>query len=93
MFQLLGEINKELDAKKGITKLMILHIRGDIDIDSMLITNISPASPSRGMQVVLISWALHGLVNFQTCVNDPGVSKRTKLHQHPFIASVHLSHV
>jgi hypothetical protein len=33
--------------------LMLLHVCGDINIDSMLITNINPASLSRGMQVVL----------------------------------------
>jgi hypothetical protein len=34
-------------------KLMLLHIRGDINIDSTLVTNINPASPLRGMTVVL----------------------------------------
>jgi hypothetical protein len=51
--QLPGEIDKESDAKKGIIKLMLLHVHGDIDTDSMSITNINPASLSRGMQVVL----------------------------------------
>ncbi len=53
MLQLPGEINKESEAKKGIIKLILLHIRGNIDIDSTSITNINPASLSRGIQVVL----------------------------------------
>jgi hypothetical protein len=53
MLRLPGEIDKESEAKKGIIKLMLLHVRGDINIDSTLITNINPASPLRGMQVVL----------------------------------------
>ncbi len=32
---------------------MLLHVRGNIDINSMSITNINPASPLRGMQIVL----------------------------------------
>jgi hypothetical protein len=53
MLQLPGEIDKESEAKKGIIKLMLLHVHGNIDIDSTLIMNINPATPSRGMQVVL----------------------------------------
>jgi hypothetical protein len=53
MLQLPGEINKESKAKNGILKLMLLHVRGEIDTNSTLITNISPGCPLRGMQVVL----------------------------------------
>jgi hypothetical protein len=53
MLQLLGEIDKESEAKKGIIKLMLLHVPGNINIDSASITNINPASLLRGMQVVL----------------------------------------
>jgi hypothetical protein len=53
MLQLPGEIDKELEAKKIIIKLMLLRVRGGIDIDSTSITNINPASPVRGMQVAL----------------------------------------
>ncbi len=53
MLQLPSEINKESEAKKGIIKLMLLHIRGDINIEAPLVTNIVPATPSKGMQVVL----------------------------------------
>jgi hypothetical protein len=53
MLQWPGEINKESEAKKGIIKLMLLHVCGDINIYSTLITNINPAFPLRGMQVVL----------------------------------------
>ncbi len=53
MLQLPGKIDKESEAKKGIIKLMLLHIRGNIDIKSMLITNVTLVTPSKGMQVVL----------------------------------------
>jgi hypothetical protein len=45
MLQLPGEIEKESKAKKGIIKLMLLHIRGDIDINSTSITNVTLAAP------------------------------------------------
>ncbi len=38
---------------KGIIKLMLLQVRGGININFTLITNISLASPLRGMHVVL----------------------------------------
>jgi hypothetical protein len=53
LLQFLGEINKESEAKKSIIKLMLLHVHGNMDIDSMSITNIHLSSPLRGMQVVL----------------------------------------
>jgi hypothetical protein len=43
----------ESAAKNGIVKLMLLHIRGNIDINPTLVLNIIPAAPSKGMQVVL----------------------------------------
>jgi hypothetical protein len=53
MLHLPAEADKESDAKKGIIKLMLLHIRGDIDIKAILVSNIIPATPSKGIQVVL----------------------------------------
>ncbi len=53
MLQLPGEIDKESEAKKGIIKLMLIHIRGDIEINSMLITNVNLATPLKGIQLVL----------------------------------------
>jgi hypothetical protein len=32
---------------------MLLHIHGDIDIKATLVSNINPATPLKGMQVVL----------------------------------------
>jgi hypothetical protein len=48
-----SEIDKESEAKKGIIKLMLLLIRGDMDIELTMVSNISLAPPSKGMQVVL----------------------------------------
>jgi hypothetical protein len=53
MLHLLVEANKESEAKKGIVKLMIFHILGDIDIKATLVSHITPAIPLIGMQVVL----------------------------------------
>ncbi len=48
-----AKADKESEAKKGIIKLMLFHIHGDIDIEATLVSNIIPAVPSKGMQVVL----------------------------------------
>jgi hypothetical protein len=48
-----AEADKESEAKKGIAKLMLFHIRGNIDIKATLVSNIIPAIPLKGMQVVL----------------------------------------
>jgi hypothetical protein len=53
MLHLPAKADKESEAKKGIVKLMLLHIRGDINIKATLVSNIIPATPSKGMQVVL----------------------------------------
>jgi hypothetical protein len=53
MLHLLAEADTESEAKKGIVKLMLLHIHGNINIKAILVTNIIPAAPSKGMQVVL----------------------------------------
>jgi hypothetical protein len=43
-----AKAGKESDAKKGIVKLMLFHIRGDIDIKATLVSNIIPAIPLKG---------------------------------------------
>jgi hypothetical protein len=53
MFHLPAKVNKESEAKKGIIMLMLLHIRGDINIKATLVSNIIPAAPLKGMQVDL----------------------------------------
>jgi hypothetical protein len=53
MLHPLVEVDKESKAKKRIFKMMLLHIHGDIDIKATLVLNINPATPSKGMQVVL----------------------------------------
>ncbi len=53
MLHLLAKADKESEAKKGIVKLMLFHISGDINIEATLASNITPAVPSKGMQVVL----------------------------------------
>ncbi len=53
MLHLPAKVDKESEAKKGIIKLMLLHIHGNIDIKATLVSNILPVTPSKGMQVVL----------------------------------------
>jgi hypothetical protein len=48
-----AKANKESEAKKAIVKLMLFHIDVDIDIEATLVSNITPAVPSKGMQVYL----------------------------------------
>jgi hypothetical protein len=53
MLHLPAKVDKESEAKKGIVKLMLLHIRGDIDIEATAVLNIIPAIPSKEMQMFL----------------------------------------
>jgi hypothetical protein len=53
MLHLPAKADKESEAKKGIVKLMLFHIRGNINIEATSVSNITPAIPSKGMQVVL----------------------------------------
>jgi hypothetical protein len=53
MLHLPAKVDKESEAKKGIIKLMLFHIRGNINIKATSVSNITPADPSKGMQVVL----------------------------------------
>jgi hypothetical protein len=53
MLHLPAKANKESEATKSIIKLMLFHICGDIDVKATSVSNITPAVPSKGMQVVL----------------------------------------
>jgi hypothetical protein len=53
MLRLPSKIAKESEAKKGIIKLMLLLIHGNINIESPMVSNITSTPPSKGMQVVL----------------------------------------
>jgi hypothetical protein len=53
MLHLPAEAVKESEAKKGIVKLMLYHIHGNINIKATSVSNIIPAIPLKGMQVVL----------------------------------------
>jgi hypothetical protein len=53
MLHLPVKADKESEAKTVIVKLMLFHIRGDINIKATLVSNITPAVSSKGMQVVL----------------------------------------
>jgi hypothetical protein len=53
MLHLPAEADKEYEAKKSIVKLMLLYIHGNINIKATLVSNIIPATPLKGMQVVL----------------------------------------
>jgi hypothetical protein len=43
MLHLPAKADKESEAKKGIVKLMLFHICGDIDIKTTLVSKITPA--------------------------------------------------
>jgi hypothetical protein len=53
-FQLPGELEKESKAKKGITKLMLLHICMDINYKGSSISNIILfVAPSNVIEIIL----------------------------------------
>jgi hypothetical protein len=51
--QLPSNIEKEAEAKKGITKLLLFHICGKFSNDSTSFGNLSYPKPAQGMKVVL----------------------------------------
>ncbi len=52
-FQLLGELEKESKAKKGITKLMLLLICAEINFKEFPVSSMTFTTPSNGIEVVL----------------------------------------
>ena len=48
-----GELGQEAEAKKGVAKLMLLCLRGDVDVRLATVNNVTFAQPSTGMQVVM----------------------------------------
>ena len=48
-----GELGQEAEAKKGVAKLMLLCLRGTVDVPSATITNTAFATPAPGMQSVM----------------------------------------
>jgi hypothetical protein len=57
-FQLPSELEKETKAKKGITKLMLIHVCAEINFKELTVSSMTLATPSNGMEVVLShSWA------------------------------------
>jgi hypothetical protein len=53
--QLPSNIEKEAKAKKGITKLLLFHICGNLSDDYTSFGNLSYPKPAQGMRVVLNS--------------------------------------
>jgi hypothetical protein len=53
--QLPSDVEKEAEAKKGITKLLLLHICGKLSNDSTSSGNLSYPEPAQGMRIVLNS--------------------------------------
>jgi hypothetical protein len=52
-FQLPGELENESKAKKGITKLVLLHVCAKINFKESTVSGMTFATPSNGMGVVL----------------------------------------
>jgi hypothetical protein len=53
MLHLPAEADKESETKKGIIKLILLHICGNINIEATSVSNIILATPSKGMPAAL----------------------------------------
>jgi hypothetical protein len=89
-----AKVNKESEAKKGIVKLMLLHIHGNIDIKATLVLNIISAAPSKGMQVSSKSTLCSSSQSIhRSCANDIRVGQVTRLHQCPINSYIDLGHV
>ncbi len=53
--QLPSDVEKEANAKKGLTKLLLFHICGKLNDDSTSFGNLSYPEPSQGMKIILES--------------------------------------
>jgi hypothetical protein len=51
--QLPSDVEKEAEAKKGLTKFLLFHICGKINDDSTSFSNLFYPEPSQGMKIVL----------------------------------------
>ncbi len=71
---------------------MLLHIHGNINIKVTLLSNIIPATPSKGMQAVLNQRSLSQSI-CRSCVNDIRVGQISRLHQYPIDSDIDLGHV
>ena len=48
-----GKLEQEAKAKKGVAKLMLLCLLGDVDMRLATVNNVTFAQPTAGMQVVM----------------------------------------
>jgi hypothetical protein len=53
--QLPSNVEKEAEAKRGITKLLLFHICGKLSDDSTSFGNLSYPKPAQGMRIILDS--------------------------------------
>jgi hypothetical protein len=53
--QLPNDVEKEAEAKTGLTKFLLFHICGKVNDDSSSFGNLSYPKPSQGMKIVLES--------------------------------------
>jgi hypothetical protein len=68
--QLPSNIEKEAKAKKGITKLLLVHICGKLSNDSTFFGNLSYPKPAQEMKVVLNSARLTHVTGFSDLIRD-----------------------
>jgi hypothetical protein len=68
--QLPSNVEKEAKAKKGITKLLLLHICGKLSNDSTSFSNLSYPKPAQGMRVVLDSAQSARVTGFSNLIRN-----------------------
>jgi hypothetical protein len=51
--QLPGDIDKEAEAKKGLIKLILFHVQGNVDIEATSVSSITAAIPLKAMQIIM----------------------------------------
>jgi hypothetical protein len=77
MLHLLAKADKESEAKKGIVKVMLLHIRDDIDIEATLLFHLLHRKGAGGSESALCSSSQSIC---RSCANDIRVGQASKLH-------------
>jgi hypothetical protein len=68
--QLRGDIEKEAEAKKEVTKLFLLHARGTINDNVTNMSNIALAKLSKGMEIILSTACAAHLVALSNLIRE-----------------------
>jgi hypothetical protein len=68
--QLPSDVEKEAEAKKGITKLLLFHICGKLSNESTSFGDLSYPKPAQGMRIILDSTQPAHMTGFSNLIRN-----------------------